>query len=292
VTIWGVDLKGGMELQPWAGCIEKLATTPRETAALFRDAVTEVDRRAAIMTRKGERTWEPAPDSPALVTVVDEYAEMPDEAQDDADSVARRGRAVAANMLAATQRPTQEAMGRNAVRSQMDVRICLRVRERRDVDLILGQGSFAAGWHAQALTQPGAFLISAPEFTAPERARGYLITDDQVTRHAARHARRDPGPSGAADGTPGSALTADLPPGRARGRETGSGDADAAHSALWAALRGAPAEGLPVWVLMAACRKSRSWVYGRLAELAADGRAVQVRYGQWRAAGPDGSDGS
>jgi S-DNA-T family DNA segregation ATPase FtsK/SpoIIIE len=292
VIVWGVDLKGGMELQPWAGCMQKLATTPREATALFRDAVTEVDRRAAVMTRKGERTWEPAPDSPALVTVVDEYAEMPDEAQDDADSVARRGRAVAANMLAATQRPTQEAMGRNAVRSQMDVRICLRVRERRDVDLILGQGSFAAGWHAQALTQPGAFLISAPEFTSPERARGYLITDDQVTRHAVRHARRDPGPSGAADGTPGSALTADLPPGRARGRETGSGDADAAHSALWAALRGAPAEGLPVWVLMAACRKSRSWVYGRLAELAADGRAVQVRYGQWRAAGPDGGDGS
>jgi hypothetical protein len=43
---------------------------------------------------------------------------------------------------------------------------------------------------------------------------------------------------------------------------------------------------------MAACRKSRSWVYGRLAELAADGRAVQPRYGQWRAAGPDGGDGS
>ena len=81
---------------------------------------------------------------PALVIVVDEYAEMPAEAQDYADSVARRGRAVAVNLLAATQRPTQEAMGGNAVRSQMDVRICLRVRERRDVDLILGQGSFAS----------------------------------------------------------------------------------------------------------------------------------------------------
>ena len=192
VTIWGVDLKGGMELQPWAGCIEKLATTPRETAALFRDAVTEVDRRAAIMTRKGARIWQPAPDTPALVTVVDEYAEMPDEAQGDADSLARRGRAVAANLLAATQRPTQDAMGGNAVRSQMDVRICLRVRERRDVDLILGQGSFAAGWHAHALTKPGEFLISAPEHTTPERARGYLITDDQVTGHAARHARHAP----------------------------------------------------------------------------------------------------
>jgi DNA segregation ATPase FtsK/SpoIIIE, S-DNA-T family len=30
------------------------------------------------------------------------------------------------------------------VRSQMDVRICFRVRERQDVDLILGQGMLAA----------------------------------------------------------------------------------------------------------------------------------------------------
>jgi len=36
----------------------------------------------------------------------------------------------------------------------MDVRICLRVRERRDTDLVLGQGSFNAGWHSHALTRP------------------------------------------------------------------------------------------------------------------------------------------
>ena len=128
VMPWGVDLKGGMELQPWAQCLDRIATTPRETTALFRDAI-RLDRRAALMSAKGARTWQPGPESPALPIVVDEYAEMPGEAQADADSVARRGRAVADNLLAATQRPTQEAMGGNAVRSQMDVRICLRVRK-------------------------------------------------------------------------------------------------------------------------------------------------------------------
>ena len=77
---------------------------------------------------------------PALVIVVDEYAEMPDEARAYADSVARRGRAVAVELIAATQRPSQDAMGKGAVRSQMDTRICVRVRERREVDLILGTG--------------------------------------------------------------------------------------------------------------------------------------------------------
>ena len=238
------------------------------------------------MSAKGARTWQPSPENPALLIVADEYAEMPDEAQDDADSVARRGRAVAVNLLAATQRPTQEAMGGNAVRSQMDVRICLRVRERRDVDLILGQGSSAAGWHAHALTQPGAFLISSPEFTVPERARGYLITDARVARQAARYAGRWPDP-GAADpaeaGPPGSAQTPEPAPARRHGQPAGPGAADGAHSALWAALCNAPADGFPVSALMRACGKSRSWVYGRLGELADDGRAVQVRYGSWRA---------
>jgi S-DNA-T family DNA segregation ATPase FtsK/SpoIIIE len=286
VLPWGVDLKGGMELQPWAQCLDRLATTPREARALFRDAVKELDRRAAMMTAKGERTWQPDRESPALPVVVDEYAELPPEAQDDADSLARRGRAVAVNLLAATQRPTQEAMGGNAVRSQMDVRVCLRVRERRDTDLILGQGSVTAGWHAHALTQPGEFLVSAPEFTVPERARGYLITDDQVRRHAARHARPAPGPGG----PPGSTLTA--PPALPGGQhpETGSGAAEDALSALWAALAGAPAGGLPVSELMRACGKSRSWVYARLNELAGQGRAVQIRYGSWRAADPPAGD--
>ena len=110
----------------------------------------------------------------------------------DTDSIARLGRAVAVTLVAATQRPTQKAMGQGAVRSQMDTRICFRVRERRDVDLVLGQGMLAAGWNAHALNAPGKFLVSAPEHTTPRRARAYLVTDDDVARTAGRYARSRP----------------------------------------------------------------------------------------------------
>ena len=63
VVIWGVDMKGGMELRPWASCIQRLAFTPGQATELFRDAVTELNRRAALMARTGKRTWEPTPDS-------------------------------------------------------------------------------------------------------------------------------------------------------------------------------------------------------------------------------------
>jgi DNA segregation ATPase FtsK/SpoIIIE-like protein len=120
---------------------------------------------------------------PALVIVVDEYAELADEAPgalSDTDAVACLGRAVAVTLIAATQRPTQKAMGQGAVRSQMDTRICFRVRERKDVDLVLGQGMLAAGWHADTFNAPGKFLVSAPEHVTPKRARAYLVTDDDV----------------------------------------------------------------------------------------------------------------
>ena len=195
VVIWGIDLKRGMELRPWAGCIARLATTPEQARTLLADAAAIVQARAAALAANGRRTWEPSPDTPALIILIDEYAELADDAPDaigDADSVARLGRAVAVTLIAATQRPTQKAMGQGAVRSQMDLRICFRVRERKDVDLILGQGMLVAGWHAHTLNAPGKFLISAPEHGTPRRARAYLLTDDVVADTAACYAIQRP----------------------------------------------------------------------------------------------------
>ncbi|HEY0409804.1 MAG TPA: FtsK/SpoIIIE domain-containing protein, partial [Candidatus Dormibacteraeota bacterium] len=187
VVLWGIDLKGGMELQPWSACLDRLATTPADAARLLADAVAILDARAAQLATDGARLWEPAPHAPALVVVIDEYAELAEQTRDaaaHADSIARRGRAVAVTLLAATQRPTQQAMGNGAVRSQMDIRICLRVRERRDTDLILGQGAHAAGWRADTLTNPGTFLINAPAHDQPRRARAYDLRDRDVTTTA------------------------------------------------------------------------------------------------------------
>ena len=134
VVIWGIDLKKGIELQPWVSCIARLATNPGQARALLADAVAIVETRAAQLATEGRRTWEASPDTPALVIIIDEYAELADdaaEAMSDADSIARLGRALAVTLIAATQRPTQKAMGQGAVRSQMDLRIAFRVPDLR-----------------------------------------------------------------------------------------------------------------------------------------------------------------
>jgi S-DNA-T family DNA segregation ATPase FtsK/SpoIIIE len=294
VVIWAVDLKRGMELGPWASCIDRLATTPAEARTLLADAVAILEGRAAHLAATGRRVWESSPDRPALVVIVDEYAELAEtapEAASDADSIGRRGRAVAVTLIAATQRPTQKAMGQGALRSQMDVRVCFRVRERRDVDLILGQGMLAAGWQAHTLNAPGKFLISAPEHDAPRRARAYLVTDEAVAETASHHAPLRP----RLDEVSLRAL-AERPyshPEATRGSEPSpdasehEGDDFGPDALLWAALCAAPEEGVFIADLVTVTGMSQRWVHDRLRALADDGRAVRTRRGFWRATRPE-----
>jgi len=162
-----------VELRPWARCIDRLATTPGEAAALLADAVTILYARADYMADHGWREWQPSEAVPAVVIVVDEYAELAEQAPralKDTDTIARLGRGPAVTLVAATQRPTQTVMGQGAVRSQMNIRIAFRIEEQRDVDLVLGQGMLKAGWQAHKLNAPGKFLVSSPEHDTPPAA--------------------------------------------------------------------------------------------------------------------------
>ncbi|MFI0350389.1 FtsK/SpoIIIE domain-containing protein [Actinomadura sp. 9N407] len=288
VVIWAIDLKRGMELQPWASCIDRLATTPEQARVLLRDAVAVLEARAASLATQGRRVWEPSPDMPALVIVIDEYAELAEDAPEsvsDTDSIARRGRAVAVTLIAATQRPTQKAMGKGAVRSQMDVRVSFRVRERKDVDLILGQGMLTAGWHAHTLNAPGKFLLSAPEHDTPRRGRAYLLTDEAVADAAHRHADIRPildevsrTAIEEAQAGIGMRTTSSL-----EEVTTAPNAADDPETILWGLLAGAPDEGTPVSLLITATGMSRPWTYQRLRELADADRVTQVSRGRWHA---------
>lgn len=292
VVIWAIDLKRGMELQPWATCIDRLATTPEEARRLLRDAVVVLEARAATLAESGQRVWEPTQENPALVIIIDEYAELAEEspeATSHSDSIARRGRAVAVQLIAATQRPTQKAMGKGAVRSQMDVRLSFRVRERKDVDLILGQGMLSAGWHAQTLNAPGKFFISAPEHDTPRRARAYLLTDETVRATAERHTTSRPpldeiSRRAIDEATVTSAAESfevrspEAPP-----RADATGAQDGPEAVLWRMLSQAPEEGTSIVHLMNGTGMGRSWVYYRLQDLSKAGRAAQTTRGRWRA---------
>jgi S-DNA-T family DNA segregation ATPase FtsK/SpoIIIE len=253
-----------------------------------------LEARAELLAAAGKRTWEISPGMPALVIIIDEYAELADEApgaMSDTDSIARLGRAVAVTLIAATQRPTQKAMGQGAVRSQMDLRVCFRVREPRDVDLILGQGMLRAGWDAHNLNAPGKFLVSAPGHDRPKRARAYLLADQVVTETAARYA--DYRPALDAGSRRAILAAANARPNQEE-NPTGYGDSPEvneppvgqptiAEETLWMALRMAPDEGTGAGDLMRVTGMTRSTIYRHLREYARTGHVVQVSRGHWRA---------
>ena len=209
-------------------------------------------------------------------------------------------------LIAATQRPTQKAMGQGALRSQMDVRVCFRVRERKDTDLILGQGMLAAGWQPHTLNAPGKFLISAPEYDTPHRARAYLLTDqtiafaanantglrpelDEISQRGAYDRAATPTDGDGADcdrhaGTVMDDTATDSPATDGPRRHVHSGETGQAPDLLlWAALSIASEGGITVGELMHETGMSRPWVYQRLRDLTLRGQATQASRGRWRA---------
>ncbi|MGW4966066.1 hypothetical protein ACWEPL_53360 [Nonomuraea sp. NPDC004186] len=178
-------------------------------------------------------------------------------------------------------------MGKSAVRSQMDVRLCFRVREPRDGDLILGQGMVKAGWHPHKLDAPGKFLISSPEHDIPRRARTYLLDDEGVQATAERHAEHRP----SLDEVSAQALqrgteTPAPPPQPAvwpSPRHARDNAVREAEEALTTALRQAPDDGTSIGDLIRATGMRRTWVYQRLQELGHARQVEQVARGRWRA---------
>ena len=177
----------------------------------------------------------------------------------------------------------------------MDLRVAFRVRERKDVDLILGQGMLAASWLAHKLNAPGKFLISVPEYDTPRRARAYLVTDQAVSDAAAHYAgqrpeldevsrlaiRDDHVPAGPVP-VSGLAGAPDTPSGETNGTRQAKGETKPDNSSgaiLWAALSLAPDDGITVRELMTATGMGRRWVYYRLQKLTAAGRATQTARG-------------
>ena len=167
----------------------------------------------------------------------------------------------------------------------MDLRICFRVREPRDVDLILGQGMLKAGWDAHNLNAPGKFLVSAPGHDRPKRARAYLVTDEAVANTAAHYAGIRPVLDAESRRAIDSARwTRAESPERApeQGNPEDAEEAPETGSALWQALCAAPAEG---WERANSCALpgGSAQALPALPQYAEAGRAIQVSRGRWRA---------
>lgn len=165
----------------------------------------------------------------------------------------------------------------------MDVRINFRVRERKDVDLILGM--LVAGWHAHTLNAPdlrSRARHAAPWPRVPPHRPGHRQRGDQLRRTASTTRR---GVHARARGTrpdePGSSASPAYAGSRSGSPES---DRESPGALLWFGLCIAPTEGASIADLMSASSMNRTTLYRHLTDHFRAGRAIQVSRGRWRAA--------
>ncbi|MEU9045838.1 FtsK/SpoIIIE domain-containing protein [Kitasatospora sp. NPDC048343] len=208
VALFGIDLKGGMELSLFEERLSALASNRAEAAHLLAELVAETEARMELCRSVGARSvW----DLPAklrktpVVLIVDEVAELylvatkEDKAEVGEIStnllrLAQLGAALGVHLVIAGQRVGSDlGPGVTALRAQLAGRICHRVSDPGTAEMALGDLNKDALEAAQRITlgEQGV-AITADTDGRWIRARSIHITPDQARRAARKHARLAP----------------------------------------------------------------------------------------------------
>lgn len=120
----------------------------------------EIGRRAQHLQVKQDRDeepiWDPRLDGPDVFVFVDEGGDLVGipGAYDVLFEVARKGRKYGVHVIFATQRPSADVIP-TTLRSQLQVRVSLRVMTSTDGEVIFGPGSTHAGWRPHEIPRDG-----------------------------------------------------------------------------------------------------------------------------------------
>lgn len=192
VRAWAVDGKAGMELAPGYGLFTRFATTVETGVDLLEDAVRVMTERAARLAGVA-RTHTPSPDDPLLLVVVDEVAlltaylpdrKLRERAERALAALATQGRAPGVVLVAALQDPRKEVLG---LRNLFPTKIGMRLDEKTQVDMVLGDGAREAGalCHKIAETQQGVAYVKLDGQREPVRVRAAYLDDSAIAELAA-----------------------------------------------------------------------------------------------------------
>jgi S-DNA-T family DNA segregation ATPase FtsK/SpoIIIE len=212
VAVCGIDLKL-VELWPWRDRLTVLATTPAEADRLLVDLRNLIACRARFLKANGHRRWEQR-FGPWVWVLVDELAELqaldadtlaqavtdPTTAQSVLRSsrngqqvrtallasLARLARFCGVTIVGATQYPSAEVLDQQ-IRTQLTVKVMLRVASGEQVNVCLGQGygSTVSPTSIGPAERGGLWIVGTPDAPRPLRARAHWVTDHDVTARVA-----------------------------------------------------------------------------------------------------------
>jgi hypothetical protein len=173
VQLWGLDLKGGVELEMGRALFGRVAYGSEDAIPVLRALLRVIDQRKETM-RGVSRLHVPTPGDPLHVLIIDEladlmaYAEF--EVRREADrlmsKILTQGRALGVVVLSCVQNPRQEAVGQRNLYPQ---KVALRLDSDVESDMVLG---------------PQARLAPAHEISRGEQGTAYIVGEDGMASMA------------------------------------------------------------------------------------------------------------
>lgn len=179
VALYGIDLKGGVELKPWMPRMN-VAHKKDDAVKMVNDISSIIQARAEAM--ENQKIWTVTPETPHIVLIIDEGAEFRRQGGYGVDkaleSIGQLGRAVAVSILWLSQRAVVDAIP-SGLRSQITQVMCHQVRDWREAGAALAED--AEMLSPQALKHPGsAYVIGVGSDPIPMRVPHQ--TDNQLAQ--------------------------------------------------------------------------------------------------------------
>ncbi|MDQ3988254.1 MAG: FtsK/SpoIIIE domain-containing protein [Actinomycetota bacterium] len=189
VQVFGIDPKGGMELGKAPGLFHELTYGNGEASVeLLERVALRTRQQAEALREQGRRVWEPASGAPFVLLIVDELADVIAYQPDPAlrkratlalSSITSQGRAPGAAVLGQVQDPRKSVVD---FRNLFPVKIAMRLDEREQVDMVLGDGARERGAAAHEIAEdtPGVAWVKIDGRREPDRGRAFHVTDTDL----------------------------------------------------------------------------------------------------------------
>lgn len=168
VRLWGIDLKGGIEIGMGDRLFYRVSTDEHQAVDALRDLLAVVDQRQRAMYGR-TRDFVPTPGDPVHVLLIDELAvltayaskQVQSEASDLLRRVLTQGRALGVLVVAFVQDPRKETV---AMRGLFTQTVALRLRSASETVMVLGEGM--------------AEVAPAHQISPAHPGTGYVVADD------------------------------------------------------------------------------------------------------------------
>jgi S-DNA-T family DNA segregation ATPase FtsK/SpoIIIE len=197
VSVWCIDPKGGMEFGPSRAVFDRFAAGEERSdgtsyeatfADVLEDAVAVMRARQAVLGDQKDRLHRPTVADPLVMVLVDELASLTAYVTDRTIKnriaaalklLLSQGRASGVVVVASLQDPGKDVI---PFRGLFTIRICLRVAEAVEVDMVVGTGAHARGALCETIpaSQPGVGYVMEDGQPDPVRVRFPNVTDHDI----------------------------------------------------------------------------------------------------------------